>query len=456
MNKNIINNSLVSIIIRTKNEEEWIFSCLESIFNQNYKNLEVIIVDNYSKDNTVKIAKEFNVKILKIKNYLPGKALNYGIKNAKGKFIVCLSGHCIPVNKRWLSNLVKNLKNKKIAGCYGRQQPLSFSSDFDKRDLINLFGLDKKIQTKDSFFHNANSAFRKDLWKKFPFDEKLTNIEDRVWAQNVLLNNYKLIYEPKASVYHWHGIHHNMNKDRARNVVKILESIQHKKRLKAFNLKKINVLCVIPTIGDLIKIGENFLLKNTIDCVFKSKHINKVVIATDNKKTVKVASNLGIKNIIVRPKYLSENYIDEADILNFVLQKIKKTKKENYDLVVCLKETYPFRSHKVIDDMIEKISKTNIDTILACKEERRAIWISDNQNIKLADEGVMPRKFKKEKTHISLAGYCYITHPHMIESSTIFSGLLGIYPIKDSLEGLEIKDRLTNNKYLKHIINLGT
>ena len=43
----------VSIIIRTKNEERWILSCIEKIYSQSYKNIEVIIVDNYSKDKTI-------------------------------------------------------------------------------------------------------------------------------------------------------------------------------------------------------------------------------------------------------------------------------------------------------------------------------------------------------------------------------------------------------------------
>ena len=65
-----IKNKLVSIIIRTKNEERWINSCLESIFSQTYKNFEIIIVDNYSTDKTVKKAEQFGIsKILKIKKF---------------------------------------------------------------------------------------------------------------------------------------------------------------------------------------------------------------------------------------------------------------------------------------------------------------------------------------------------------------------------------------------------
>ena len=57
----------VSIIIRTKNEEKYIKQCIEKIKIQNFKSFEIIIVDNYSTDLTVKKAKKHCHKIIKIK-----------------------------------------------------------------------------------------------------------------------------------------------------------------------------------------------------------------------------------------------------------------------------------------------------------------------------------------------------------------------------------------------------
>jgi len=105
-------NKLVSIIIRTKNEERWIAQALREVFNQDYENFEVIIVDNKSTDKTLEKARQFKiVKFINCDKYLPGKALNMGIKAASGEYIVCLSGHCVPVNNSWLSNLVRNFKD---------------------------------------------------------------------------------------------------------------------------------------------------------------------------------------------------------------------------------------------------------------------------------------------------------------------------------------------------------
>ena len=142
----------ISIIIRTKNEERWILKCLEQIKKQTLKIFEVILVDNNSTDKTVEKAYLAGVKkIYSIKNFLPGKALNLGIKNSQGEYIVCLSAHCVPTNKNWLKNLVKNFElEKNVAGIYGRQEPMEFSRDSDKRELFLVFGLDRKIQIKDS------------------------------------------------------------------------------------------------------------------------------------------------------------------------------------------------------------------------------------------------------------------------------------------------------------------
>ena len=202
-------NPKVSIIIRTKNEERWISSCLESVYSQKYTDFEVIIVDNETEDRTLKKANKFAInEIVSVTQYLPGKALNKGIKASKGEYIVCLSGHCIPVNERWLGNLVSALEeDESYAGVYGRQEPMSFSTPSDKRDMVVVFGLDRKIQIRDSFFHNANSIIRRHLWEAVPFDANTTNIEDRLWAQKMLDSGYKLLYEPAASVYHYLGIH---------------------------------------------------------------------------------------------------------------------------------------------------------------------------------------------------------------------------------------------------------
>jgi len=77
---------LVSIIIPTKNSEVTIEKCLESIRNQTYPNIEIILVDNYSRDNTREVAHRYGARIY-LKASERASQVNFGVKKAKGKYV---------------------------------------------------------------------------------------------------------------------------------------------------------------------------------------------------------------------------------------------------------------------------------------------------------------------------------------------------------------------------------
>ena len=428
----------VSIIIRTKNEERWLMSCLSAIHEQEYRDFEIIIVDNNSIDRTVSKAKQFGIKkIFNIDNYLPGKALNIGINNAEGDYIVCLSVHCIPVNSFWLGNLVSALEEDTLyAGVYGRQQPMSFSSPSDKRDLMLVFGLDRKIQVKDSFFHNANSIIKKDILDRFPFDETISNIEDRLWGNTIIDNGLKILYEPEASVYHYHGIHQNGNDERLQNIVNIIEKNNLIVNGK-LDINKFHITAVIPIKGESIKINNTPLMKQTIDAIKKSKYVREVIVATDNEETARLAKLYGAKCPFLRPKELSSDIINLETVQKYVLNKL-----ENNDIfpdiIVHLEETYPFRPTNLIDNMIIKLIEEGFDTVIASKEEPGWLWKQDETGqISRIDKGDIPRKFK-EKSIKGLHGLGCISHSEFIRNGTLIGNKIGLFNISSPLADFEV------------------
>ncbi len=434
---------LVSVIIRTKNEERWITPCLRAVYSQTYKNIEVVVVDNGSTDHTLKRAAEFPVKIIHITDFLPGKAINAGIRASTGRILVCLSGHCVPVHNTWLQNLVRDLDDPRVGGVYGRQEPLSYTSDSDKRDLITVFGLDKKVQTKDSFFHNANSAFRRELWDRLPFDEQVTNIEDRVWGQQVIAAGLKIVYEPEASVYHWHGIHHDGNPERARNVVRILESLEGiLPKAVHHDPAEMRTLAIIPVRGRSRNISRSTLLDYTIRSAKTSALIKDVVVATDDAETARLAQALGARVPFLRPKELSEDFVDVAEVMRFMLERIEATEGVP-DLVVVLEETYPFRSPHMLDAMIRQLVAEGLDTVMAAKRETRGIWLEQNGETRLLGEGFMPRGLKQTHAMVGLTGLACITHPMFIRQGDMRGGRLGIFEVIDPLASIEVRDAAT-------------
>ena len=225
---------MISIVIRTRNEASWIGRCLAALKEQDYPDVEIIVVDNESRDDTLKLVNRFDCRLLTIseRDFTPGRSLNLGISAARGDLIAMLSGHCIPMHDKWLRRLAVAFTGPEIAGVYGRQEPLPDTSDLDKRDLWTTFGLDRRVQVRDYFFHNANSMIRRDVWEAMPFSEHLSSVEDRDWAKRVLELGYKIMYEPAAIVYHFHGIHHGGDEMRAARVVRVIELIKNGETLR--------------------------------------------------------------------------------------------------------------------------------------------------------------------------------------------------------------------------------
>ena len=111
----------ISIVIRTYNEQKHLDELLQILDKQTYRNFEIIIVDSESTDNTLKIAQNYNVKIVGIKksrfNY--SYASNIGVNHSTGELICFLSGHSVPIKETFLDTINQVFKDEKVGACYG-------------------------------------------------------------------------------------------------------------------------------------------------------------------------------------------------------------------------------------------------------------------------------------------------------------------------------------------------
>jgi len=198
---------MVSIIIRTKDEEEFIGQTLKAVCSQSFLADEIIIVDSGSQDRTLQIASRFKTEIVEIapSRFTYGRALNTGFARARSEILVSLSADATPVNSDWLRNLISPFEDPSTAGVYGRQIPRSGTSLSEARDILACYGSGKAVTPRDHFFSNVNSAVRREVWEKVKFDETMPCAEDWDWAKRVQSMGYLVCYEPGAAVKHSHG-----------------------------------------------------------------------------------------------------------------------------------------------------------------------------------------------------------------------------------------------------------
>jgi|TARA_B110001450_G_scaffold206699_1_gene196901 rhamnosyltransferase len=413
-----MNDSIkVSIIIRTKNEEKWIGHCLDAVFSQSYKNFEVIIVDNNSTDATISKAKKFDLKVIYIDKFIPGKAINDGIRSAEGEIFVCLSGHCVPTNNHWLENIVHDLRDPNVAGVYGRQEPLSFTSPKDKRDLYITFGLDKRVQFKDPFFHNANSAFRKDVWDQYNFDEFATNIEDRLWGKKVIDDGYQIVYEPSASVYHWHGLHHDGNKERAAKIGLILDEMHAEDQASVYELPENHEIYQLVLFDPELDYAKcKAILEMTLKSLSASALVSKKFLVTPYKELFALAEEYNFE-LLLKEMPKTQSYLGRLDVVKNALQAIQQ-KYDMPDFVIIADETYPLRSAKLVDDFINIAVKNGLDLVVAAKKERRHnIGVLMSEHDGTAADTNLKSNNKHKTVEIALSGLLYLSRPSTMQAA---------------------------------------
>lgn len=175
---------MISIIIPTLNEEKYLPHLLFSLKNQDYKDYEIIISDGQSSDNTRKIARQFECKIVDGIGH-PGIGRNKGALVAKGEYLLFLDADVI-VPKDFLNKLFLEFKEKHFVVATTSGYPLSnLKLDYF---LFHLFNLLMKISRKFTYPYVAGFCIftTRHLHEKIGgFDEKMTMAEDHDYVRRL-------------------------------------------------------------------------------------------------------------------------------------------------------------------------------------------------------------------------------------------------------------------------------
>ena len=198
---------LISIIVPVYNAEKYLNRCINSIINQTYTNIEIILVDDESPDNSPKICDEWSkkdsrIKVIHKKNGGPASARNSGLKEAKGKYIGFVDSddyiesemyeklyNSIKTNKSNIAvcNYVKEYRNKKIHNktiesfiCEGKRNSLKFLT----KKQVGWTNWNK--------IYDVNSIKEKDIF----FNQSLHIGEDGLFNFDIIdsCDNFKISY----------------------------------------------------------------------------------------------------------------------------------------------------------------------------------------------------------------------------------------------------------------------
>ena len=309
-----MNNELVSIIVPIYNVEKYLDSCIDSIINQTYSNLEVILVDDGSPDNCPNICDEWKIKDSRIKvihkkNGGLSDARNEGLKNSTGKF-VCFVDSDDYIDKSFVEKLLSCIieNDVKISQC----NYIKFNDDSNSLDkIIGNYGtsidsnkLIEQITLGDS--KNTvtwNKMYSKELFNNIKFpkgkiheDEfttyKLFSLVDKVGQVEDCLYYYR---QTDNSI-----MHQKFNVKRLDYLTALEERIEF--------FKTYNKNFYINTLKNYLEINRNYLIftkkfitnSNNYQSTI-NKNFNKYLKEFNNIKNISRKEKIKIKLIKTSP-----------------------------------------------------------------------------------------------------------------------------------------------------------
>jgi len=210
----------VSVLVPARNEEDGIITTIKALLESSYKNMEIIVIDNASTDNTSLNVKKLinsynesldleqqNIEVIYLKEETPGKghALNKGIRLAKGEIIISIDADCY-VPSDTIQNFVNHFKNPQVMAAVGNVKIGNTNS---------LLGVVQYLEFLFSFYFKkcdsilgsiyiiggAAGAFRKKVFEEIG-DYSVTNItEDIDITFRIQYAGMKIVYAEDAVVY---------------------------------------------------------------------------------------------------------------------------------------------------------------------------------------------------------------------------------------------------------------
>ena len=256
------NYPLVTVAVITYNSSRFILETLESIKNQSYKNIELIIADDYSKDNTVMICEEwiatnksrfYDVKLVTTENNT-GTAgnCNRALRASTGEWFKIIAGDDVLCNDA-IENYIKFVNSGDIQVCFA--EAIHFSGELSEKKFtyekidIEKVAFGKSVTAKDQYnilkrqFIGSGPAFfaKKEMIVKLGgYDERFPLQEDYPLFIKIAKAGYRFYVMPEVSMYkrnHSESVSHQKDDDAiiTRGVIKCIKEYKYKYKYEELN-----------------------------------------------------------------------------------------------------------------------------------------------------------------------------------------------------------------------------
>ena len=125
------------------------------------------------------------------------------------------------------------------------------------------------------------------------------------------------------------------------------------KGVKLKNIGEVNGVPLIALVGHVVK---------------KLPYVDRAVVSTDHEKIAKIAKESGLDVPFMRPEELSRDFVSDWEVLNHALLECERSESIQYDVVVMLQPTSPFRRPEHVTEAVEKLIRSGFDAVWTVSE----------------------------------------------------------------------------------------
>lgn len=338
----------VSIVIPVYNSEKYIYKCLNSITNQSYKDLEIIVINDGSvdeSDNIIKDLKNTDKRIIYIeqKNSGVSAARNLGIKVSTGEYITFIDSDDT-VEKDYIELLINEINKKSIDIVACGYTDISIYGAIKLNDFYN----GNSTLSKDEFVSNIFNGVGGTLWGKI-FKSKIIKENNIKMNENIYMcEDMIFVLQYAMSCISFGAIQDNLYNYNRKNE----NSISSKMNFNYFN----NLVIVMEKIEDILqKSNYNRGFIDSIICErIKSLAFNFSIMQNDKKHNYSKVDRIENLKIIFKNRYFKrykENfYISgfKEKILLYFIKKEKVKATVYYSYLLFLLDIFKFNLRKSI------------------------------------------------------------------------------------------------------------
>ena len=380
-------NPLITVYITNFNYGQFIKKAINSVLNQTFKNFELIIIDDGSKDKSTKIIKEFqykkNVKIVIQNNKGLIVSNNLALRLSKAKYIMRLDSddwldpHALEI----MSNILE--RNKKVSLVFPDYYEVDKNGKIIKQVRRHNF---KKVKLFDQPAHGACTMIRREnLIDIGGYDEEFS-CQDGYYLWLKFIKKY-MVRNVNLPLFYYRQHQSNLTSNKKKilqnrsRIISKLQVSENKKKVLA--ILPVRGLKLNPNSIVLKKLNKKPLIFYTIDSILNSKLIDKLIITSpDSKLLSTIKKNYKNKIIVIkRPENLGFINTELEKTIRHSLKKIK-SKKIRYDYIMNISFRTPFISSRILDDGINTLKLFNSDKIICVTQETHKYYRHDGSGLK--------------------------------------------------------------------------